>query len=192
MLPLPLVSFPLPLGQGLHAWEGRPGTHEGRGNLLPSSHPTPGWKAKWFSQGVPGMPDLKEGARFCPQSNASLVSWAADPSELWQQKKKREITGQDSKQLCVSGISQPRGPMVSVFPVFSCLPRRLAQLLELGLSSHTSPVLGLALSERGDVSHELDLPAAGWALRWEPAALWDGHRSKQGTRCSARCWWSCC
>lgn len=33
--------------------------------------------------------------------------------------------------------------------------------LEVGLSSHTGPVLGPALSEAGDVSHEVDLSAAG-------------------------------
>lgn len=56
--------------------------------------------------------------------------------------------------------------MVSVFLALSCLPRRLAQLLELGLSFHASPVLGLALSEVGDVSHELDLCPEGWTLKW--------------------------
>lgn len=39
-------------------------------------------------------------------------------------------------------------------------------LLELGLSFHTSPVLGLALSERGDVSQEFDLaPGGTWILQ---------------------------
>lgn len=56
--------------------------------------------------------------------------------------------------------------MFSVFLALSCLPRRLAQLLELGLSFHTSPVLGLALSEISDVSHELDLSPEGWTLMW--------------------------
>lgn len=35
------------------------------------------------------------------------------------------------------------------------------KFLEVGLSSHTGPVLDPALSEAGDVSHEVDLSAAG-------------------------------
>lgn len=66
--------------------------------------------------------------------------------------------------------------MASVFLALSCLPRRLAQLLQLGLSFHASAVLSLALSGRADVSQELDHSPEGWTLEWtwtsgHPAAL---------------------
>lgn len=56
--------------------------------------------------------------------------------------------------------------------------------LQVGLSFHTGPVLALALSESVP---EADPSPAGWALHgsMDPTALWDGHRSKQGT--SAQC-----
>jgi len=59
------------------------------------------------------------------------------------------------------GTSQPQCPIVSVFLALTCLPRRLAQPLELALGFHASPVLSLTLSEIGDVSHELDLSPEG-------------------------------
>lgn len=66
------------------------------------------------------------------------------------------------------------------------------QLLELGLSFHTSPGLSLDLSEIGGLSHELDLSPEVWTLKWtwtfgHAASLQAEHRFKKGICCSTQC-----
>lgn len=117
------------------------------------------------SPGLPEVPGLKPQKKG-PISAPRAMPWAASSFFLVMTAEEKERKRARTEAVACLSISQPRCPMFSVFLALSCLPRRLAQLLELGLSFHTSPVLGLALSEIGDVSHELDLSPEGWTLMW--------------------------